>query len=89
MQSGHSQTLVGKSHSSGGQKIWQNLSKERGVSVHGWHHGKAHNIDTRDSEDTHVPDTEARGGHLKNDPAGKTQYKMKLIASLHKRKTAK
>jgi hypothetical protein len=89
MQSGHSSTLVGKSHSPGGQKIWQSLSKERGVSVHGWHHGKAHNIDTRDSEDTHVPDTEARSGALKNDPAGKTQYKMKLIASLHKRKTAK
>jgi len=89
MQSGHSPTIVGKSHSAGGQKIWQSLSKERGVSVHGWHHGKAHNIDTRDSEDTHVPDTEAKAGHLKNDPAGKTQYKMKLIASLHKRKTAK
>jgi hypothetical protein len=89
MQSGHSKTLVGKTHSPGGQKIWQSLSKERGVSVHGWHHGKAHNIDTRDSEDTHVPDTEARAGHLKHDPAGKTQYKMKLVASLHKRKTAK
>jgi len=89
MQSGHSPTIVGKSHSPGGQKIWQNLSKERGVSVHGWNHGKAHNVDTRDSEDTHVPDTEAKAGHLKNDPAGKTQYKMKLIASLHKRKTAK
>lgn len=89
MQSGHSPTLVGKSHSPGGQKIWQSLSKERGVSVHGWHHGKAHNIDARDPEDTHVHDTEVKHGHLKNDPAGKTQYKMKLIASLHKRKTAK
>ena len=89
MQSGHSKTLVGKSHSPGGQKIWQSLSKERGVSVHGWHHGKAHNINPRDPEDTHVHDTEVKHGHLKNDPAGKTQYKMKLIASLHKRKTAK
>ena len=89
MQSGHSKTLVGKSHSPGGQKIWQSLSKERGVSIHGWHHGKAHNINPRDPEDTHVPDSEAKAGHLKRDPAGKAQYKMKLIASLHKRKTAK
>jgi len=89
LQSGHSNALVGKSHSEGGQKIWQRLSSEKGVSVHGWHRGKAVNIDPKDPEETHVSSDEARKGYLKRkiDPAGREIYKMKLVASLHKRKT--
>ena len=89
LESGHSVALVGKSHSAGGQKIWQNLSKERGVSVHGWYRGKAINLDPLDPEETHVPASEAEKGYLrgKKDLAGRQIYKMKLVASLHKRKT--
>ena len=89
LQSGHSTSLVGSSHSEGGQKIWQKLSSEKGVSVHGWHKGKPVNIDPKDPEETHVPEDEARRGYLRSkvDPAGKAIYKMKLVASLHKRKT--
>jgi hypothetical protein len=86
LQSGHSTTIVGKSHSPGGQKIWQNLSKERGVSVHGWHKNKAVNINARDPEETHVTHDET---HALGDPATKDLHKMKLVASLHKRKTFK
>ena len=87
LQSGHSTSLVGKSHSEGGQKIWQKLSTEKGVSVHGWHRGKAYNIDPKDPEETHVSSKEVAQGGLKGDKAGIKTYKMKLVASLHKRKT--
>lgn len=89
LESGHAVALVGKSHSAGGQKIWQNLSKERGVSIHGWYNGKPVNINPLDSEETHVPASEAEKGYLrgKKDLAGRQIYKMKLVASLHKRKT--
>lgn len=87
LQSGHSTTLVGKSHSEGGQKIWQKLSSERGVSVYGWHRNKPVNIDPKDPEETHVSSKEVEAGGLKGDPVGKKIYKMKLVASLHKRKT--
>jgi hypothetical protein len=87
LESGHSVALVGKSHSEGGQKIWQNLAKERGISIHGWYRGKAININARDPEETHVSEKEALAGFLKRDKAGKEIYKMKLVASLHKRKT--
>ena len=89
LQTGHSTSLVGKSHSEGGQKIWQKLSSEKGVSVHGWHRGKPVNIDAKDPEETHVSSDEAKKGYLrgKRDPAGRAIYKMKLVASLHKRKT--
>jgi hypothetical protein len=89
LQTGHSTSIVGKSHSEGGQKIWQKLSSEPGVSVHGWHRGKAVNIDPKDPEETHVSSDEAKKGYLrgKRDPAGRAIYKMKLVASLHKRKT--
>jgi hypothetical protein len=89
LQSGHATSLVGSSHSEGGQKLWQRLSSERGVSVHGWHRGKPVNIDPKDPEETHVSTDEAEKGHLKGkkDPVGKAIYKMKLVASLHKRKT--
>ena len=89
LQTGHSNALVGSSHSEGGQKIWQKLSSEKGVSVHGWHAGKPVNIDPKDPEETHVSSDEARKGYLKGkkDLAGRKIYKMKLVASLHKRKT--
>jgi hypothetical protein len=89
LQTGHSTSIVGKSHSEGGQKIWQKLSSEKGVSVHGWHRGKPVNIDAKDPEETHVSSDEAKKGYLKGkrDPAGRAIYKMKLVASLHKRKT--
>ena len=88
LESGHSVALVGKSHSEGGQKIWQNLAKERGITIHGWYRGKLINIDPHDPEDTHVSEKEAAAGHLKTDRAGREIYKMKLVASLHKRKIA-
>lgn len=87
LQTGHSTSIVGKSHSEGGQKIWQKLSSERGVSVHGWNRGKAVNIDPKDPEETHVSTKEVERGGLKGDRAGIETYKMKLVASLHKRKT--
>jgi hypothetical protein len=86
LESGHAVALVGKSHSPGGQKIWQNLAKERGVSIYGWYRGKAINLDPRDPEETHVSEKEAIAGFLKTDKAGKEIYKMKLVASLNKRK---
>lgn len=90
LQSGHAKALVGSSHSPGGQKIWQKLSSEKGVSVHGWSKGKPVNIDPRDPDETHVSTKEAEQGHLgKKDPEGTRIYNMKLVASLHKRKTVK
>ena len=86
LQSGHSNTIVGKSHSPGGQKIWQNLSKQRGVSVHGWHKNQPVNINAKDPEETHVTHDETRA--LK-DSATRDIHKMKLVASIHKRKTFK
>jgi hypothetical protein len=82
LQTGHSRTLVGNSHSEGGQKIWQRLSSEKGVSVHGWKDNKSVNLDPKDSEETHVTKPETKG-----DPAAKDIYRTKLVASLHARKT--
>lgn len=82
LQSGHSTSLVGHSHSEGGQKIWQKLSSRRGVSVHGWHKGKPVNLDPKDSQDTHADEDET-------DDTAKKVRQTKLIASLHKRKTVK
>jgi hypothetical protein len=87
LQSGHSTSLVGKSQSEGGQKIWQKLSSEKGVSVHGWHRGRGINIDPKDPEETHISVGEVKKGGLKGDPSAKQTYKMKLVASLHNRKT--
>jgi hypothetical protein len=86
LESGHAVALVGKSHSEGGQKIWQKLARERGISIHGWYRGKAININPLDPEETHVSEKEAAAGHLKKDRAGREIYKMKLVASLHNRK---
>lgn len=82
LQSGHSTSLVGHSHSEGGQKIWQKLSSRRGVSVHGWHKGKPVNLDPKDPQDTHADEDET-------DDTAKKVRQTKLIASLHKRKTVK
>ena len=82
LQSGHSTTLVGHSHSEGGQKIWQNLSSMRGVSVHGWHKNKPVNLEPKDPEDTHATDKESE-----EDKSSKDVFNTKLVASLHKRKT--
>jgi len=82
LQSGHSTSLVGHSHSEGGQKIWQKLSSRRGVSVHGWHRGKPVNLDPKDPQDTHADEDET-------DDTAKKVRQTKLIASLHKRKTVK
>jgi hypothetical protein len=87
LESGHAVALIGKSHSEGGQKIWQKLAKERGITIHGWYRGKAININPLDPEETHVSEKEAAAGHLKKDKAGREIYKMKLVASLNKRKT--
>ncbi len=89
LQSGHSTSLVGMSHSPGGQRIWQKLSTERGVSVHGWKgglKGKPVNLDPKDPEETHITDTEVARD---KDPAAKDIYRTKLVASYVKRKTAK
>lgn len=89
LQSGHSKTLVGTSHSPGGQKIWQKFSSERGVSVHGWIGGKKGrpvNLNPKDPEETHITDTEVVRD---KDKSAKDIYRTKLVASLQKRKTVK
>ena len=89
LQSGHSTSLVGMSHSPGGQRIWQKLSTERGVSVHGWKgglKGKPVNLDPKDPEETHITDTEVARD---KDKTAKDIYRTKLVASYVKRKTAK
>lgn len=89
LQSGHSKTIVGISHSPGGQRIWQKLSTERGVSVHGWKGGKKGkpvNLDPKDPEETHISDREVARD---KDASAKDIYRTKLVASLHKRKVAK
>ena len=89
LQSGHSKSLVGISHSPGGQKIWQKLSGEKNVSVHGWiggKKGKPVNLDPKDPEDTHITDTEVERDR---DRSAKDIYRTKLVASFQKRKTVK
>jgi hypothetical protein len=84
LQSGHSTALVGKQHSVGGQRIWQNLSSEKNISVHGWRRGKPVNLDPKDPEETHVTNKEAG-----SDAAARDIYRTDLVASYVKRKTAK
>jgi hypothetical protein len=86
LQSGHAKALVGASHSEGGQKIWQKLSSEKNVSVHGWHKGKPVNLDPKDPEETHISSDELSKNLDKGD---RKTYGTKLVASYVKRKTAK
>jgi len=82
LQSGHSTALVGHAHTSGGQKLWQNLSKERGVNIHGWiggKKGKPVNLDPRDPEETHVSYDEVERDR---DPSAREILKTKLVASI-------
>ena len=82
LQSGHSTALVGHAHTAGGQKLWQNLSKERGVNIHGWiggKKGKPVNLDPRDPEETHVSYDEVERD---KDPSAREILKTKLVASI-------
>ena len=85
LQSGHATSLVGSSHSEGGQKLWQRLSGEKGVSVHGWLNNRPVNLDPKDPEETHASSKELKD--FPDDRATKDAYKVKLVASYHKRKT--
>lgn len=86
LQSGHARALVGVSHSEGGQKIWQKLSRERGVNIHGWvggRKGKPVNLDPRDPEETHVSYDDA---YDSGDAAAKDILRTKLVATMTPRK---
>lgn len=86
LQSGHAKSLVGTSHSEGGQKIWQKLSRERGVNIHGWvggKKGKPVNLDPRDPEETHVSYDDA---YDSGDAAAKEILRTKLVATMAPKK---
>lgn len=54
----HNMILHADSHSEGGMRVWQNLAKEKGVNVHGFHRGIPVNVvpTKQHPEDTHEPD---------------------------------
>lgn len=81
----HLNALDGRDHSEGAKKVWQRLSSKPGVSVHGYHNGKAVNLDPKDESETHAP---RKGSSLFRDerePEEKEVAKTSLIASYHKR----
>lgn len=79
----HIKALVGSDHSEGAKKVWQKLSSKPGVSMYGWHKGKAVNLDPKDESETHAP----RAGYPKDtrEPEEKTVAATKLVASYHKK----
>ena len=79
LKTGHVNALVGSEHSPGGQKVWQRLAKHRDVEVHGWHRGKAVNLDPSDPEQTHATKHE-------REPEEREVARTKLVASLKQRK---
>lgn len=86
LKKGHATTLIGTSHSEGGQKIWQNLSKKNNISVHGWDNkeNKPVNLDPLDPDQTHTsaytPPTDPDFGYLRNTD---------LVASYHSKLKSK
>jgi len=79
----HIKALVGTSHSEGAKKVWQKLAKKPGVSLHGWHKGKAVNLDPQDEGETHAP--AARYPIDRREPEEKEVAATKLVASYHKK----
>jgi hypothetical protein len=79
----HIKALVGTSHSEGAKKVWQKLAKKPGVSLHGWHKGKAVNLDPQDEDETHAP--KASYPVDRREPEEKEVASTKLVASYHKR----
>lgn len=51
----HNKTMKWDMHSPGGKVVVQKLAKMKGVSSHGWSHGKPVNITADDEEHTHGP----------------------------------
>jgi len=70
-------SFVGTHHSEGGKKVWQKLSGERHVTVHGWHKGKPVNLDPKDEEETHA-------GRKENDPDARRVKNTALVATKRK-----
>jgi len=85
----HVKALVGTDHSEGAKKVWQKLAKKRGVSLHGWHKGKAVNLDPGDESETHGPRPPSRSGWDSEkdtrSPEEKTAADTKLVASFHQK----
>jgi hypothetical protein len=82
----HVKALVGTSHSEGAKKVWQKLSSKPGVSLHGWHKGKAVNLDPKDEMETHGPTRKSYSRSKdKREPEEKTVAATKLVASYHKK----
>lgn len=78
----HVKALVGTSHSEGAKKVWQKLSSKPGVSLHGWHKGKAVNLDPKDEMETHAPGPQWSD---MRQPEEKQVASTKLVASYHKK----
>ena len=72
-------TLVAAEQSPGGHAVWKQLQKfHKNISIHGWLHGKAVNVDMRDPEYTHAPEE----SWLDHDSAEiQNARNMKLIAT--------
>ena len=82
----HVKALVGTSHSEGAKKVWQNLAKKPGVSLHGWHKGKPVNLDPSDEGETHAPKkSDDVYGRDKREPEEKRVAATDLVASYHKK----
>lgn len=62
----------GANQSEGGKKIWQRLSKVKGINVHGWHKNEPININPLDDTETHH--------HDKKDKNLNYITKMRLVA---------
>lgn len=50
----HDMVLTSDRQSLGGYKIWEKLSKMKGIGVHGYSRGKPVNVGTEDPEETHA-----------------------------------
>lgn len=79
-------TLVsGSGQSIGGQLVWERLSKEPGINIHGWLKGKAVNLGPRltpDNEDEVRNKYVGRNSGIEGDPdiTGENAYRMLLVA---------
>lgn len=78
----HLKGLVGTDHSEGAKKVWQKLSSKDGVSIHGWHKGKAVNLDPKDEGETHAPRSQSFFKD-RREPEEKQVADTALVASYH------
>lgn len=81
----HVKALVGTDHSEGAKRVWQNLAKKRGVSLHGWHKGKAVNLDPKDEMETHAPRKPSYYSRDDREPEEKEVAATHLVASHHEK----